>query len=107
MSLALVVIPWFSYLYLSEMEELSVDIQANAQLLTAEGVSTLFNGRQDLFYDLPLTPEGYEQLYAQPLEKPIQIDGKSNDWEDVLNFRVSYGTSEDDVSDQTQGNNHP
>ncbi len=100
MSLALVVIPWFSYLYLSEMEELSVDIQANAQLLTAEGVSTLFNGRQDLFYDLPLTPEGYEQLYAQPLEKPIQIDGKSNDWEDVLNFRVSYGTSEDDVSDQ-------
>ena len=51
MSFALVVIPWFSYLYLSEMEDFLVDSQANAQLLTAEGISTLLNGRSDLFYD--------------------------------------------------------
>ena len=47
MSLALVVIPWFSYQYLREMEEFLVDSQANAQLLTAEGISTLLNGRSD------------------------------------------------------------
>ncbi|MBV1876008.1 MAG: hypothetical protein KUG79_00065 [Pseudomonadales bacterium] len=92
MSLALVVIPWFSYLYLKEMEDFLVDAQANVQLLTAEGISTLFNGRSDLFIELPLSPEGYEQLYAHPLKTPIRIDGKSNDWEDILNYNVSFGS---------------
>ena len=91
MSAALVVIPWFSYLYLSEMEDFLVDSQTNAQMLTAEGISTLFNGRSDLFNELPLTPEGYEQLYAHPLESPILIDGEDNDWEDVLDYNVSFG----------------
>ena len=94
MSMALVVIPWFSYLFLSEMEDFLMDSQANAQLLTSEGISTLLNGRPDLFYELPLSPEGYEQLYAHPLEKPIRIDGKSNDWEDILNYNVSFGAEE-------------
>ena len=91
MSFAFVVIPWFSYLYVSEMEDFLVDSQANAQLLTAEGISTLLNGRSDLFYDLPLSPEGYEQLYAHPLETPIRIDGKENDWEDVLEYNIGFG----------------
>ncbi|MBT7369850.1 MAG: hypothetical protein HN816_04330, partial [Gammaproteobacteria bacterium] len=91
MSFALVVIPWFSYLYLSEMEDFLVDSQANAQLLTAEGISTLLNGRSDLFYELPLSPEGYEQLYAHPLQKPIRIDGRDNDWEEVLEYNIGFG----------------
>ena len=86
MSFALVVIPWFSYLYLSEMEDFLVDSQANAQLLTAEGISTLLNGRSDLFYELPLSPEGYEQLYAHPLQSPIRIDGRDNDWEEAVSY---------------------
>ena len=91
MSFALVVIPWFSYLYLSEMEDFLVDSQANAQLLTAEGISTLLNGRSDLFYELPLSPEGYEQLYAHPLQSPIRIDGRDNDWEEVLEYNIGFG----------------
>lgn len=91
MSFALVVIPWFSYLYLSEMEDFLADSQANAQLLTAEGISTLLNGRSDLFYELPLSPEGYEQLYAHPLKKPIRIDGRDNDWEEVLEYNIGFG----------------
>ena len=90
-SFILVVIPWFSYLYLSEMEEILVDSQASAQLLTAEGISTLLNGRDDLFDELPISPDGYEKLYAHPLEKPIRIDGKDTDWEDVLDFNVGFG----------------
>ena len=91
MSFALVVIPWFSYLYLSEMEDFLVDSQANAQLLTAEGISTLLNGRSDLFYELPLSPEGYEQLYAHPLRSPIRLDGRDNDWEEVLEYNIGFG----------------
>ncbi len=94
MSLALVVIPWFSYLYLREMEAFLVDSQANAQMLTAEGISTLLNGRSDLFYELPLSPEGYEQLYAHPLESPVRIDGRANDWEEVLGYKVGFGTTD-------------
>lgn len=97
MSLALVVIPWFSYLYLREMEAFLVDSQANAQMLTAEGISTLLNGRSDLFYDLPLSPEGYEQLYAHPLESPVRIDGRANDWEEVLGYKVGFGTIDDEL----------
>jgi dedicated sortase system histidine kinase len=103
MSLALVVIPWFSYLYLKEMEAFLVDSQANAQLLTSEGISTLLNGRSDLFYELPLSPEGYEQLYAHQLQNPIRIDGKSNDWEGLLGYRVSFGSAgEDDPTASSQ-----
>ncbi len=89
--MALVVFPWFSYQYLSRMEDFLVESQANAQLLTAEGISNLLNGRTDLFDDLPLSPEGYEQLFAHPLEKPVQIDGKDNDWEDILEYQVEFG----------------
>ena len=104
MSFALVVIAWFSYLYLNEMEGFLVDSQAGAQLLTAEGISTLLNGRSDLFNELPLSPEGYEQLYAHPLTTPINIDGKSNDWEDVLDYNVSFGNL-DIPENQSEGVN--
>lgn len=94
MSLALLVIPWFSYRYLSEMEAFLIESQSHAQLLTAEGISTLLNGRKDLFYDLPISPEGYQQLYAHPLENPIRIDGKDNDWETIIDYAVTFGATE-------------
>jgi two-component system sensor histidine kinase ChvG len=98
MSFALVVIPWFGYLYLSEMEDFLVDSQANAQLLTAEGISTLLNGRSDLFHELPLSPDGYEQLYAHPLQSPIRIDGRNNDWEEVLEYNIGFGNLENEFT---------
>ena len=62
MGLALLAVPWFSYQQLVEMERLLVQGQSQAQLLTAEGISTLFNGRDDLFNDLPLNLEDFEPL---------------------------------------------
>lgn len=80
MGLALLVVPWFSYLQLVEMERLLIQGQSQTQLLTAEGISTLFNGREDLFNDLPVTLEDFEPLYAQPLENTIRLDGNAEDW---------------------------
>jgi len=94
MSLALLVIPWFSYRYLSEMEAFLVESQSHAQLLTAEGISTLLNGRKDLFYDLPISPEGYQNLQAHPLENPIRIDGKDSDWETIIEHAVTFRATE-------------
>ena len=102
MSLTMVVIPWFSYLYLREMEAFLIDSQANAQRLTAEGISTLLNGRTDLFHELPLSPDGYDQLYAHPLDSPVRIDGKDNDWEDILDFDLQFGEEPEQTEAGTQ-----
>lgn len=90
MGLALLIVPWFSYLQLVEMERLLIQGQSQAQLLTAEGISTLFNGREDLFNDLPVNLEDFEPLYAQPLENTIRLDGDVEDWGDAQdnNYRA-------------------
>ena len=103
MGLALLVLPWFSYLQLVEMERLLVQGQSQAQLLTAEGISTLFNGREDLFNDLPVALEDFEPLYAQPLQNTVRLDGQNDDWgddaeADFLNFGSVAGTSDSDFS---------
>ncbi|HCP48881.1 MAG TPA: hypothetical protein DIT73_01525, partial [Gammaproteobacteria bacterium] len=73
---ALLVIPWLSYLQLIEMERLLIQSRENVQLLLARGISTLFNGRDDLFNDLPVSyPVEYEPLYVHPLTTSVRLDG--------------------------------
>jgi hypothetical protein len=72
LGLTLLIVPWFSYQQLVEMERLLIQGQSHAQLLTAEGISTLFNGRDDLFNDLPVTIEDFESLYAHPLQNAVR-----------------------------------
>ena len=103
MGLALLIIPWFSYLQLVEMERLLIQGQAQAQLLTAQGISTLFNGREDLFNDLPVNVEDFEPLYALPLQSTIRLDGDADDWGDdaqksYLQFGSTLGNSDADFS---------
>ncbi|HSG91569.1 MAG TPA: ATP-binding protein [Pseudomonadales bacterium] len=88
---ALLIVPWFSFRQLVEMESFLVQGQSQAQLLTAEGVSTLLNGREDLFNDLPISLDGYEALYAHPLPAAVRIDGRDNDWEALLDKRQRFG----------------
>ncbi len=82
LGLTLLIVPWFSYRQLVEMERLLVQGQSHAQLLTAEGISTLFNGREDLFNDLPVKIEDYESLFAHPLQNNVRLDGRIEDWGD-------------------------
>ena len=101
LGLTLLVVPWFSYRQLVEMERLLIQGQSNAQLLTAEGISTLFNGREDLFNDLPVTIEDFESLYAHPLQNPVRLDGRLEDWGDgladkALRFGSDTGDSDGD-----------
>ena len=103
MGLALLVVPWFSYLQLVEMERLLIQGQSQAQLLTAEGISTLFNGREDLFNDLPVALEDFEALYAQPLQSTIRLDGDAEDWGQAReagyqSFGSASGTEDSDFT---------
>ena len=103
LGLTLLIVPWFSYRQLVEMERLLIQGQSQTQLLTAEGISTLFNGREDLFNDLPVNIEDYESLFAHPLQNSIRLDGRLADWgkgfEDEL---LSFGgeNAEEDGSFQ-------
>ena len=89
--LVLLIVPWISYRQLIGMERLLIQGQSQAQLLTAEGISTLFNGREDLFNDLPVRIEDYESLYARPLQNPIRIDGRETDWEPITDKALQFG----------------
>jgi dedicated sortase system histidine kinase len=90
--LVLLIVPYISYRQLVDMERLLIQGQSQAQLLTAEGISTLFNGREDLFNDLPVRIEDYESLYARPLQSPVRIDGKISDWGDAADKFLQFGT---------------
>jgi len=93
LGLTLLIVPWFSYRQLVEMERLLIQGQSNALLLTAEGISTLFNGREDLFNDLPVTIEDFESLYAHPLQSPVRLDGRLEDWgEGFADKALSFGS---------------
>jgi dedicated sortase system histidine kinase len=88
---SLLVIPWLSYLQLIEMERLLIQSRENVQLLLARGISTLFNGRDDLFNDLPLSyPLEYEPLYVHPLTTSIRLDGHAGDWGSGLTEKAQH-----------------
>ena len=96
LGLTLLIVPWFSYRQLVEMERLLVQGQSHAQLLMAEGISTLFNGREDLFNDLPVTIEDYETLFAHPLQNNVRLDGRLEDWGENLEEKLlSFGAGQD------------
>lgn len=82
--LALLVVPWFSYQQLVDMERILVQSQSQAQLLTAKSISTLFNGREDLFNDLPVNLDDFEPLFAHPLQDSIRLDGLVDEWDENL-----------------------
>ena len=95
LGVALLILPWFSFRQLVEMESFLIQGQSQAQLLAAEGISTLLNGREDLFDDLPLSAEGYQVLYVHPLPVAVRLDGRDGEWEPLFDRRQGFGTMPD------------
>ena len=71
---ALLIIPFFSYRQLVQMEQLLIQIQSQALLANARNISTLFNGRDDLFDELPVTADQFESLFAHAIANPVRLD---------------------------------
>ena len=93
----LMIIPFFSYRQLVEMERLLIQQRSSTQLLMAEGVSTLFNGRDELFNDLPVATSDYEPLFAHPLPSRVRLDGRVDDWDDGLRDSfITFGSDQGD-----------
>lgn len=91
----LLIVPFFSYRQVIEMERLLLEGQRNTQLLKAKGIATLFNGRENLFNDLPVTTSEYEPLFVQPLASVIRIDGRADDWGlDLSRSLMAFGSAD-------------
>ncbi|MDA7990336.1 MAG: ATP-binding protein [Gammaproteobacteria bacterium] len=92
--LVLLIIPWMGYHYVREMRQFLLQGQQDALLLTANGIATVLNERSELFNPATGVPEvlgGENDLYAQPLEGPVQLDGRAGDW-DALIPHATYHT---------------
>ena len=95
-------VPWVSFLLLTEMERLSVQQQSNQQVSTAKTIAIAFNGRDDLFADLPAnigTPLSERRtLVARPIEGPIRprLNGSASDWGEHAVQPVRFGPPNQD-----------
>ncbi len=98
LALAMVLVPWLSTLLLDEMGQALAQMQSQHQRLTAKSISTVFNGRDDLFADLPVEPSEYEALFAEPIANLVRLDGTAGDWGDVAQRARWFGPAAEDAS---------
>ena len=106
--LTLVFVPWVSFELLDRMEDLSVQMQSNQQRGIAENIATFFNGHDDLFADLPTSPNEFD-LVARRIPKPVWLNAEASEWgpEALVarrfgppgdaSFTLSLGTRDDNL----------
>ena len=84
--LGLIFAPWASFLLLDQIEQISVQMQSNHQQLIADSIAINFNGRDDLFDDLPLDPSDTD-LVVWPIQAPVRVDASTLDWGEEIRPR--------------------
>ena len=97
LTLTLVLVPWLSFLAFDEVGRALAQMQSHYQRLTAKNIATVFNGREDLFADLPVDSSEYETLFAEPIQGPVRLDGNAADWGEPPRKR-DFGIAGDDGS---------
>lgn len=91
LALAALLVPWLSTLLIDEMGQALAQMRSQHQRLTAKSISTVFNGRDDLFADLPVDPSAYEALFAEPIPNRVRLDGAAADWGGALERARQFG----------------
>jgi len=107
LSSLLLLLPWFAYQFISEMENFLRLGQQQTLLGTTSAIATALHERPTLFNEhasfLPDVKKGHD-LYVYDLSHPIQLNGDKNDWEDIADFKNTYpstSTSADPNNTQT------
>lgn len=95
LSLFLLGLPWLGYKYVWEMEKYLRYGQEKTLEGTTQAVATALHERPKLFDKqasfLKQVEKGRD-LYAYPLNGPIQLDGKLNDWDAYSHKAMEYGS---------------
>ncbi len=87
----LVLAPLFVLVQQVDLESVFVEAQAQSMLRTAQGISVIFNGREDLFENLAIDSEDYEPIYATPLLRPARLDGEALEWQGRAERTYHFG----------------
>ena len=86
-------IPWLGYQYVWEMEKYLRFGQEQTLIGTARALATSLHERPNLFNNqasfLPSVEKG-KDLYGFELKRPIQLDGKPDDWPEFEQFSHLY-----------------
>lgn len=92
---SLLIIPWLGLQTLQAMQRFLIDGQAQAQLLTARGIATLFHGRDDLFIEPSGDHSDFAEIPLYPLEGKILLDGYDEDWQALGGRALVFGDQND------------
>lgn len=93
LALLLAIVPWIGYRQISEMESRLIDAQVRALQITASSVARALREQDELFAKIPLRDrvEPGRDLYADALgQKPV-LDGKDDEWAQMLEQSPRYG----------------
>lgn len=92
-SLFLIMTFILGYRYFQEMKQLHLQVQTEAQLLSAQAIAKVLHERSDLFfYSSELDSEWIEKssLNVFHLRAPVTVNGHKDDWEITDNFLNRY-----------------
>lgn len=92
----LVLAPLFALVQQIDLESVFVETQAQSMLRTAQGIATIFNGREDLFENLAIGAEDYEPIYATPLVRPVRLDGDAGEWQGRRGRTYAFGREQEE-----------
>lgn len=94
LSSLLLILPWFGYQYLQEMENFLRQGQEQTLIGTTQAVATALHERPELFNEQASLLDDLDagkDLYAYQLEQAINIDGLLNDWQENHQQSLFYG----------------
>ncbi|HBF73075.1 MAG TPA: proteobacterial dedicated sortase system histidine kinase, partial [Alteromonas australica] len=97
LSLFLFAIPYLGYKYVWELEQYLRIGQEQTMIGTARAVATALHERPALFDSQSAYLKNVRpgtDLYAPPIQYPIQLDGELNDWQRIDHLVASYGSDE-------------
>lgn len=95
LSAFLLTIPWLGYQYVWEMEKFLVKGQEKTLVGTVSALATALHERPNLLNTqasyLKQVEKG-KDLYAYPINRPIQLDGEIKDWREYKSHSIFYGS---------------
>jgi len=104
LSSLLLLLPWFAYQFIAEMEQFLRRAQEQTLIGTTSAIATALHERPTLFNEhasfLPDVKVG-QDLYVYDLKNPIRLDGNNTDWAAIRDFKNSYPMPSEARSDNS------
>lgn len=92
-TLSLLAIPWVGYEYVREMERFLRTGMESTLKDQARAIATVLHDRRELFRqsgNIALNLAAEKTLYARKLQKPVQLDGYIDDWDNIISHAQRY-----------------